>query len=192
MKKVTRDEILFTEAYKREQKKIRESVFRVKEDRRIHLGPLFTFLFENRETIKYQIQEMVRVESLTKEDAIKHEIDTYNQLLPKEKELTATLLIEIDDPDHRRVKLKELLGLDKHISFRIDQDIAIQGDFDDKQFDTERLSSVQFIRFRFEENTRSFLNSNVTELVSSHPYYSQSQILNRKQLQALKEDLSQE
>ena len=85
MKKVAKDEILTLEKYKKNQLKIKESVSKVKKDRRIHLGSIFTFLFENRETIKYQIQEMVRVESLTSEDAIKHEIDTYNQLLPQKK-----------------------------------------------------------------------------------------------------------
>ena len=61
---------------------------------------------------------MIRVESLTNEEAIKHEINTYNQLMPQKKELTATLLIEINDPQHRKVKLKELIGLDKHIFLR--------------------------------------------------------------------------
>ena len=191
MKRVSRNEILPLKEYKKKHPEIRETIAKIKGERRVHVGPIFTFLFENHETIRYQIQEMIRAESLTSEEAIQHEIDTYNQLLPNAKELTATLLLEIDDPDVRKVKLKELLGLHQHISFRIDNDTLIKADFDDKQFNTERISSVQFIRFCFGEKASLFLNSSNIELASSHPYYSQATRLSEKHLSALKSDLSQ-
>ena len=191
MKKISRDEIIPLEEYKKRHSEIREAVSKTKDARRIHVGPIFTFLFENHETIKYQIQEMIRAESLTTEEAIQHEIDTYNQLLPNAKELTATLLIGIDDPETRAFKLKELLGLHEHIFFRINNDTLVKANFDDKQFNTERVSSVQFIRFYFEDKTPLFLEASNIELVSSHPYYSQSTRLNERHLSALKGDLAE-
>src|SRR5262249_19603110 len=86
-----------------------------KEARRVHVGEHLTLLFENRETVRYQIQEMMRTERLVKEAEIQHEIDTYNELLGGPGELGCTLLIELDDPELRREKLQEWWSLPEEI-----------------------------------------------------------------------------
>ena len=105
MQPVRREEILDYVTYGEQREQIRAAVLKIKEPRRIHLGPHMTFLFENRDTVRYQIQEMVRVERLVKESEIQHEIETYNELLGGPGELGASLLVVIDDPAQRAVQL---------------------------------------------------------------------------------------
>ncbi len=81
----------------------------------MHLGDVLTFLFENRDTIRYQVQEMVRAERMTREQDIAHELETYNELLGEKGELGVLLLIEIDDPERRDRKLREWMGLPGHL-----------------------------------------------------------------------------
>ena len=101
MKRVTRQEILDYVTYEERRKQIREKIMKIKELRRINLAGVLSFLFENTDTVRYQIQEMIRVERIVKETDILHEIKTYNELLGDSGELGCTLLIEIDDPDER-------------------------------------------------------------------------------------------
>ena len=108
---VTRDEVLDLTAYEKARPLIREQLLAVKAPRRVHLGDALTFLFENRDTVRYQVQEMVRAERMVEEEAIAHELETYNELLGRKGELGAALLIEIDDPAERAVKLREWMGL---------------------------------------------------------------------------------
>ena len=190
MRAIERKEILPLDEYTKLHQKFRSDIIAVKEKRRFHLGPFFTFLFENRQTVIYQIQEMIRVESIQDEKAIQHEIDTYNQILPGKDELTSTLLIEIEDAEHRKVKLKELLGLEKHLFFTVDNE-KIPIVFDNRQLDEERISSVQFLRIPLGEiNSQKFLNSNQVKVSSTHPHYTYSSLLDEAQLSALKDDMS--
>ena len=138
----------------------------------------------------YQIQEMIRVETIEDEVAINHEIKTYNQLLPKKYELTATLLIEVENEEVRKIKLRELLGIEKHIYMNVDKE-KLNAVFDDEQFNQERISSVQFIRFNLGKDiTKKFMNTDSIQLVSTHPYYNFSQQLNSSQISALRDDLN--
>src|SRR5450432_3242557 len=85
--------------YEKGREEFRRSVIAAKRDRRISVGPSMSFVFENRTTVLFQIQEMVRIERIVNEDAVQHEIDTYNKLLPTDHELSATMLIEITDKE---------------------------------------------------------------------------------------------
>ena len=107
MKRVTRKEILDYVTYEGQRDKIRKKIMKIKELRRINVGGVLSFLFENTDTVRYQIQEMIRVERIVKETDILHEIKTYNELLGDSGELGCTLLIEIDDPDVREEKLTQ-------------------------------------------------------------------------------------
>ena len=111
MKTVERSEILDYATYEERRAAIRDAAMQAKDERRVHVGRYLTFLFENRETIRYQIQEMMRAERMVREADIAHEIETYNELLGGGGELGCTLLIEIDDPAERAVKLGRWLGL---------------------------------------------------------------------------------
>ncbi len=189
MDKVRREEILSLEDYKVVHQKFRVQNIKNKKHRRIHLGSFFTFLFENRDTVLYQIQEMIRVEGIQNEKAIQHEIDTYNQLLPPKYALCSTLLIEIEDLEYRKIKLKELLGIEEHIFLSINGR-KNRATFDDEQLDQERISSVQFIHFLLGEQTsKEFLESDHVEISSTHPHYNYSSLLNKNQLEALRDDL---
>ena len=147
MRPVAREEILDLTAYEKARPGIRESMLAVKAPRRVHLGEALTFLFENRDTMRYQVQEMVRAERMVDEDAIAHELETYNELLGREGELGATLLIEIDDPAERAVKLRDWMGLPGSLYVKTASGRRVKATFDARQVGDERLSSVQYLKF---------------------------------------------
>jgi hypothetical protein len=146
VKSVTLKEILPPAQYEILRSRLRPLFIADKERHRLALGSHITLLFENGQSVWYQIQEMVRTERLTAEDAIRHEIDTYNELLPRSGELAATMLIEYPEPHERDIKLRELVGLEKHLWIRIGERRE-KARFDSRQLDTDRISAVQFMRF---------------------------------------------
>ena len=147
MSKVERNEILDYQTYNDRRDDIRIEVMKVKEDRRIHVASYLTFLFENRETIRYQIQEMMRAEQIVKEADILHEIETYNEVLGGPGELGCTLLVELDDPEARAVKLVEWLDLPKHLYAKLADGTKVRPTYDERQVGEQRVSSVQYLKF---------------------------------------------
>ena len=111
MKKIGRGELLDLVAYEGVREQFRDRIIRMKKNRRVTVGGNMTFIFENRDTVLFQVQEMLRTERITKEAAIAHEIETYNDLVPGDGELSATLMIEYDEPTERRRMLDSLNGL---------------------------------------------------------------------------------
>ena len=101
MKKVSREEVRKAAEYAAFREPFRRSVFEQKDKRRVHVGSYLTFVFENHDTVLYQIQEMIRAENISNESDILHEMTTYNELLGEKGELGCTLLIEIDDAAKR-------------------------------------------------------------------------------------------
>jgi Protein of unknown function (DUF3501) len=144
---VQRDEILDYQTYNEHRDEIRRQAMELKEARRVHVGKYLTFLFENPDTIRYQIQEMMRAEQIVKESDIRHEIDTYNELLGGEGELGCTLLIEIDDPAQRQSLLREWLELPKHLYAKTESGKKCYTSYDARQIGEDRLSSVQYLKF---------------------------------------------
>ena len=147
MKKVERSELLDYQTYGERREEIRARIMKLKEDRRIHLGNHLTFLFENADTIRYQIQEMMRAERIVKEDAILHELSTYNEILGDDGELGCCLLIEIDDPAERKERLREWMGLPEHLFLRAADGRTVRAAYDPRQVGDDRLSSVQYLKF---------------------------------------------
>ena len=191
MKKIERSDILEIDSYEKIRPEFRQRMMGLKEPRRISVGPYLTFIFENTQTMIYQVQEMMRVEKIREESAIHHEIETYNQLVPGENELSATLFLEFDDPTVRRVKLEELVGLEDHTFLLIDRDYQIQAQFDEKQKDERKLSSVQYIKFPLTEKARdAILTSPYVEILTTHPACSYRQALRADQIEALRQDLA--
>jgi hypothetical protein len=191
--KVSMEELLSNEEYTQKRPQIRERIFQIKAPRRFHLGNLFTFLFENKDTVWYQIQEMLRAEGITEKDAILHELETYNQLAPDRGEIKVTLLIEIDDEVYRKYKLRELVGLENSLYLIYEKSDGtieeIAGIFDDKQFNRERISSVQYITFPLNDRQQEeFLKTKRAGIKVTHPAYYFTGYLNEEQLQAVKED----
>jgi len=147
VKPVERREILDYVTYEEQRDAIRDEAMTAKALRRVHIGEYLTLLFENHLTMRYQIQEMVRVERLVKEADIQHEIDTYNEVLGGEGEIGCTLLIEIDDPEVRNVKLKEWWALPEKIYLLLEDGTRISATFDERQRGDDRVSSVQYMKF---------------------------------------------
>ncbi|MBS1255274.1 MAG: hypothetical protein MAG581_01074 [Deltaproteobacteria bacterium] len=182
MKHVRRQEILDYVTYEEQRDQIRKKIMKIKELRRINVGGILSFLFENTDTIRYQIQEMIRVERIVKEADIQHEIKTYNELLGNSGELGCTLLIEIDDPEERDEKLTQWLDLPKHLYLRLGDDTRCRAAIDERQIGDTRLSSVQYIKFNTEGKTPCAIGSDF-------PLLKVEASLTNEQKKALSEDL---
>ncbi len=146
MRPAERSELLDLVAYEKSREEYRARTIALKRSRRIGLGDQITLIFENRDTVLFQIQEMLRAERTVEEDAIQLEVDVYNELIPGAHELSATLMIEITDPAQIRAELDRLIGIDEHLSLDIDGEL-VSARFDPKQFEEERISAVQYVRF---------------------------------------------
>jgi hypothetical protein len=147
MRIVQRSEIVDYISYSETREAFQKEVFEAKARRRVHVGEWFTFLFENALTIRYQIQEMMRAEKIVREKDILHEIDTYNGILGGDGELGCSLMIEIDDPEERNLKLRAWIDLPKHVYAELPDGRKAYARFDEAQIGEERLSSVQYLRF---------------------------------------------
>lgn len=146
-RKVQRGDILDWQTYTDQREQRRNNILPVKNARRVHLGDSLTFLFENTQTMLYQIQEMVRAEQIVKEANIQHEVDTYNGLLGSAGELGCSLLIEIEDAEERRRKLTEWLELPAHLYVRLQDGSRVAASYDVTQIGEDRLSAVQYLKF---------------------------------------------
>ncbi len=146
MKKITIDDILPLADYERVRAILRPLFIREKERRRLGVGSHLTFIFENAQTSWYQIEEMIRSEKMTDRAAIEHEIETYNELIPADGELVATLLIQYAEAGEREAALSRLVGLERHLWLVLGAK-KIPASFDDRQMSTEKISAVQFVRF---------------------------------------------
>lgn len=147
MEKVRRNEILDYVTYTEQRVEIRDEALAAKNARRVQVGDALTFLFENHTTVRYQILEMLRVEQIVKEAEIQHEIDTYNELLGVDGAVGCTLLIGIDDPAERDIKLRAWLDLPKHIHAELEDGSRVSATYDVRQVGEDRVSSVQFLHF---------------------------------------------
>lgn len=133
----------------------RRALIAHKTPRRVALGPRVTVVFEDRETVRWQVQEMARVERLTADDDLQRELDVYNELVPDDHQLSATLLIEITDVAEIRPELDRLIGLDEHVALVLGTGPdarRIPAGFDPKQLEEERIAAVQYIRFPLDED----------------------------------------
>lgn len=191
MDKIKREDIVDIAQYEKKRPVFRQDVLELKNKRRIHIGPNITLLLENRQTMIYQIQEMMRVERIVEEDAIQHEIETYNELVPGPGEIKATLLLEFETAEIRDKKLRELLGLENHLFFEVIGQPAVKASFDNRQIATDRISSVQYISFQLGEEHLLGLKTGEprVKLYSTHPAYSEEYFLQESELEALLADL---
>jgi hypothetical protein len=146
MRPVRRDELLDWKTYEASRAEVRAGVMEAKRVRRVHVAAL-TFLFENTATTRYQIQEMIRAERMSREQDIAHELETYNELLGGPGELGVSLLIEVPDAEERDRKLREWLALPQHLYLKLASGEKVRARFDERQVGEDRLSSVQYLKF---------------------------------------------
>ena len=147
MKHVQRNELLDHVTYAEKRDELRPLSMAAKAPRRIMVGDNLVFLFENRDTVRYQVQEMMRTEQIVKEADIEHELETYNELLGGPGELGCTLMIGIDDEELRQEKLHAWLDLPRHLYAQLPDGTKVRPTFDARQVGDTRLSSVQYLRF---------------------------------------------
>ena len=199
MKLIERNELLGLAGYEAIRDQFRMRVIAEKKARRVALGPMASCVFENRDTALMQIQEMLRTERITREGAILHEIETYNQLVPGDGELSATVLIEIDEKADREKFLFEAKGLDRAFSLSVDGNKCI-GKHDEAREHPERTTAVHYLKFPLvpaaEAALRDVLAKKkkpadvVVELSVDHPRYTAKTTLAASLVQSLAEDLA--
>lgn len=191
---VQRSEILNIAEYEKARPEFRKQVIALKECRRVSVGPHLTFLFENHETVRYQIQEMMRVERIVDERAIRHEIDTYNALVPNEGCLSATLLLEYEDRELRATALPALRGIERHVWLRCGDLERVPGRFDPAQIGDERVSSVQYVQFQLSPAHRERWNAlgaaGKLAIKIDHPHYAHEAPIPPGVAEALSQDLA--
>jgi hypothetical protein len=146
MKPITPLEVLPVTTYDRVRPLLRPLCIAEKARRRLAVGPHITLMFENRQTIWYQIQEVLRAERIFEDAAINAEVETYNELIPRPGELFATLLIEYAESAERDVELTRLVGLERHLWLVLDGR-RVGARFDERQMSPDQISAVQFIAF---------------------------------------------
>jgi hypothetical protein len=175
--KLTVDDLYTLEVYARQRNEFRARVMEHKEHRKLHIGNHVTLLFEDRLTMLYQIQEMLRVERIFEEAGILAELEAYNPLIPDGANWKATMMIEFPDADERHRALKELIGIEDRVWVRIDGQVPVTGiaDEDMERTSSEKTASVHFLRFELDDTmVRAVKNGGALCVGVSHPRYDYS------------------
>ena len=193
-RQIEKNDLISADAYAESRKQIRKDLVEFKKDRRIALGPYATFYFESFETMVAQIQEMLHIEK-GGDEQLKDELVAYNPLVPNGKELTATLMFEIDNPISRGAFLGKVGGIEEKIFMKIDDEIvrAVPENDVDRTSAVGKASSVQFIHFKFNDDQISkfkSLTANI-ELGIEHKEYLHITKLTANNLKSLSADFIQ-
>jgi len=190
-KKIEKQDIMPLHVYTKQRKELRKSIVEFKKNRRIPLGPYATFYFESYETILAQVQEMLYIEK-GGDEQLKDELSAYNPLVPNGKELTATLMFEIDNPVSRAAFLGKVGGIEEKVYMKIDGDLinAVPEEDVDRTSAEGKASSVQFIHFKFNDEQIQKFKSNASsiEIGIDHKEYSHLTKLNDATIKSLSAD----
>ncbi len=173
--KLTLEDIADLRAYERERDAFRRHVIALKKRRRVGVGPLVTLLFENRDTIRCQIQEMARAEKILSDEGIQAELDIYNPLIPEPGFLGATLFIELTSEDELRMWLPRLVGIERAIELRLPGGGSIaavpEATHADQLTRTTVTASVHYIRFSLTPEEVDAVAGGGILLAAAHPNY---------------------
>ena len=191
MRPIQRDEVLPIGEYETLRERFRSRIIEEKRPRRVPVGEHISVVFENRDSVLYQIQEMVRTERITSEHAILHEIETYNDLIPGEGQLSLTLFVEIPDKAVRDRMLVDLAGLEDSIAIEVDgarfratgrREGAVEG----------RTTAVHYLKATLSPEARAALAARTAKaaLVIDHPRYAERAELGRATIEQLARDLA--
>ena len=192
-REIQKNDIMPLDVYTKKRKELRKDILEFKKNRRIPLGPYATFYFESFETMLAQVHEMLYIEK-GGDEQLKDELTAYNPLVPNGKELTATLMFEIDNPVSRASFLGKVGGIEEKVFMRIDKELikAIPEEDVDRTSAEGKASSVQFIHFKFSDNQIEKFKSNLSiiEIGINHNEYSHSTKLNEQTIKSLSADFS--
>ncbi len=191
------DDIADLRAYERERAEFRAHVIALKKRRRVGVGPFLTFLFENRDTVRFQIQEMARVEKLLRDEQILAELATYNPLIPEPAQLRATLFIELTSDEEMREWLPALVGVQHKVALRIEGGPVLFARPDpahEAQLSREEevTASVHYLGWDLSaDEVAAFVQAANVDLVVDHPRYSHSTRLSGEVVAELVSDLTE-
>jgi len=174
VQKLSRSDLLSLEQYSQQRQKMREEIIAHKRDRNIQVGQNMTWCFEDRRTITYQIQEMLRIERIFESEGIQSELDAYNPLVPDGDNWKATLLIEYPDPVERARELAQLKGVEDRCWIRVSElsRVFAIADEDIERENAEKTSSVHFLRFELTESMIKALKDGAPLFIGvDHPHY---------------------
>lgn len=175
MPRITRESLMTLEAYHKARPEFRRKVIAHKKRRSVPLGEHVTLLFEDELTIRYQVQEMLRIEKIFEEDGIVHELESYNPLVPDGRNLKATMLIEYEDPAVRAAALRRLRGIERRVWVQVEGSPKVYAiaDEDLERENDEKTSAVHFLRFELSDEMAAALKYGVTLSIGvDHPEYS--------------------
>ena len=161
MQKLTADDLLSLERYHKERPRMRAEVLAHKRDRQAPIGPNVTLYFEDRLTMRYQVQEMLRAERIFEAEAIAEELEAYNPLIPDGTNLKATMMIEFPDVAERRAALERLKGIEDRVYLEVGElgRVFAHADEDLDRSDETKTSAVHFLRFELDAPMRAALKS---------------------------------
>ncbi|MEY3475846.1 MAG: hypothetical protein RLY65_246 [Pseudomonadota bacterium] len=162
--KITRDSLMTLETYAKARPEFRKRVIEHKKLRTLPLGDHVTLIFEDELTIRYQIQEMLRIEKIFEEEGILHELESYTPLVPDGSNFKATMMIEYDDPAERKIALAKLIGVEDKVWVQVEGSPKVYAiaDEDLERENDEKTSSVHFLRFELSKDMCEALKYGVT------------------------------
>jgi hypothetical protein len=191
MRKLTFDDIKDLREYERERDEFRRHIVEMKKRRRVQLGDLVTITFENTDTMRFQVQEMARIERMLTDEQIRTELDMYNQLIPESNELSGTLFIEIDDKERLYEWLPKLVGVQRAVSIWLHDGSSVPSTPEDEERLTreETTTTVHYLKFRFAPEQVDAFAAGPARIVVDHPNYNAVVQLTEEQRSELVEDL---
>lgn len=190
--KLTLDDIADLRAYERERDEYRERIIALKRVRRVPVGPVVTLVFENRDTIRFQVQEMARAEKLLRDEQVQAELDVYNPLIPEPGQLSATLFVELTSEAELREWLPKLVGIERSVELRVgDRAVrCIPEESHEKQLTREEITaSVHYIRFELSPEEVAAFDAEPVVLAVDHPAYHEATPLSEETRASLSRDL---
>jgi hypothetical protein len=174
-RKLTLDDIADVRAYEREREAFKAKVIAMKQRRRLALGPFVSVVFENRDTIRHQIQEMARVERLVSDEEIQVELDIYNPMIPEPGQLCATLFIELTSDDQMREWLPKLVGIESSLVFQLAGGRTVRAVTEAQhasQLTRETITAaVHYVQFQFSPEDIDALEAGDAVFTCDHPAY---------------------
>ena len=190
MNKLSRKDIRGPHLYEPMRDDLRKHIIALKRHRRISVGPQVTIVFENRATMIFQIEEMLRAEKIEDDAKIEEEIAVYNSLLPEANELSATLFVEVTEQAQIRPTLERLVGIDEHVFLVIGADM-VQATFEAGRSTQEKISSVQYLRFKLTGASAEAIRDHRInlKLLIDHPAYQHTVDLSNETVHELARDL---
>lgn len=193
MKLLTVQDVLSIEDYERSREAFRRRIIDLKQRRRLSVGNLITMVFENRETVLFQIQEMVRAERILRPERVSEEVAMYNEQIPQAGELSATLMIEVTDPQLVKPVLDRLQGIDRGqtVGIRVGPHL-VYGVFEQGRSNEEKISAVHYVRFPVPETVKALMEDPAVpmQVVVTHPRYQAAQPVSEEMRRSLLEDLA--